>query len=239
MPSADAVAAGLIAASLPVEPPGLGVCRFCCTGVDPRYDECRNCYEIGLQLGAGPVPVTPMALATRDSQLYLTLKQYKSGRAVARTQSTRLAAFMAVFLRRHLPCVAPTGIDAAVVVPSSTGRTSPHPLTGVLERVSVLPPVQDLLASGTAHVERGQASRDLFMGHIDAAGRRVLLVDDTYTTGTRMQSAAWALGAAGAASVHPVVVGRFLRDDWEPSHVLLTSLASRNWDPGRCIHCAP
>jgi len=46
-------------------------------------------------------------------------------------------------------------------------------------------------------------------------GQRVLLVDDTWTTGGHSQSAAFALRDAGASSVGLVVIGRHVRPEWE------------------------
>jgi hypoxanthine-guanine phosphoribosyltransferase len=50
------------------------------------------------------------------------------------------------------------------------------------------------------------------------AGRRVVLLDDTYVSGSRSQSAAAALRRAGAASVVVVVLGRVVRPDRVPAH---------------------
>jgi hypoxanthine phosphoribosyltransferase len=45
-------------------------------------------------------------------------------------------------------------------------------------------------------------------------GDRVLLVDDTWTTGSHLQSAASALSLADADVVAAVVVGRVIRTAW-------------------------
>jgi orotate phosphoribosyltransferase len=42
----------------------------------------------------------------------------------------------------------------------------------------------------------------------------VLLIDDTFTTGARIQNCASALTLAGADVVGAVIVGRFMRPDW-------------------------
>lgn len=65
-------------------------------------------------------------------------------------------------------------------------------------------------------------------------GKRVLLVDDTWTTGTSQQSAA-ALKAAGAASVTGLCVARWLSWRWESDTPLLRHVIAAPYDPFRCI----
>lgn len=56
--------------------------------------------------------------------------------------------------------------------------------------------------------------RDLFQVSDDIAGRTVLVIDDTWTSGARIQSAAWALKLAGATRVAAVVIGRHFDRDY-------------------------
>jgi orotate phosphoribosyltransferase len=49
---------------------------------------------------------------------------------------------------------------------------------------------------------------------LDVRGSRVLLLDDTYTSGAAVQSAASALQMAGAHVVAAVVVGRYVKPDF-------------------------
>jgi hypothetical protein len=73
-------------------------------------------------------------------------------------------------------------------------------------------------------------------------GGRVLLLDDTYVSGARAQSAAAALGAAGAARVLIVALGRVIRPDKSPEHaaLLARSRRDRSGAPRRvpCARCA-
>jgi hypothetical protein len=48
------------------------------------------------------------------------------------------------------------------------------------------------------------------------AGKSVLLLDDTWTTGGHAQSASYALLGASARAVALVVIGRHFRPDYEP-----------------------
>ena len=55
---------------------------------------------------------------------------------------------------------------------------------------------------------RRNALKDAFRAEDSVAGRRVLLVDDVYTTGATARECAKALGAAGALSVSLLVYAK-------------------------------
>jgi len=199
---------------------------------------CANCRRTCRQLGAPLVSVSPISLATRDSAIYHLLRQYKSAHPVAGPQRRHLADLLALFFDRHLDCVAPGGIDAVAVVPSSTGiRTPPHPLATVLSGIGGLPPVLPCLSLGTDPAGHHRASRAAVSVTLSLRGLRVLVVDDVCTTGAHLQSAVWAIRAGGAAAVHAVVVGRFLRQDWPASCALLARAFEHRWDQHSCVTC--
>ena len=77
---------------------------------------------------------------------------------------------------------------------------------------------------------------DRFSASVASFGdARVLLVDDTWTGGTSIQSAAAALKNAGAASVTGLCVARWLSRN-RASHVpLLEKATAQPYDPFRCI----
>lgn len=54
--------------------------------------------------------------------------------------------------------------------------------------------------------------------------RHVLVVDDTWTSGAKVQSAAVALKDAGAAQVTALVVGRWCNYTWPEHRAMLDSL---------------
>ena len=70
---------------------------------------------------------------------------------------------------------------------------------------------ETLLRLGTVPVGHLTANDDGFESVRDVRGERVLLVDDTFTTGATAQSAASALGNAGATVVGIVAVGRVIK----------------------------
>jgi hypothetical protein len=70
-------------------------------------------------------------------------------------------------------------------------------------------------------------------------GSRAVLLDDTYVTGARAQSAAAALRRAGAAAVVVVPVGRVLRPDRSAAHdaFLRAHRADAGAGDRRCARC--
>jgi hypothetical protein len=127
----------------------------------------------------------------------------------------------AACLTRHAP------LDLVLAVPS-TARPSGAPLatvTGLGEAAHdrLRAPLRaDLLCRGPGWLGHMRPRRDGFV--VPAArravmqGRHVLVLDDTYVSGARAQSAAAALRLAGAASVQIVAAGRVLRPDLVPGH---------------------
>jgi hypothetical protein len=65
------------------------------------------------------------------------------------------------------------------------------------------------------------------------AGRHVLVVEDTWVSGAKAQSAALSLRAAGAATVTVLCVARWLRYDWDDHRALIDSLEDP-YDAFRC-----
>jgi hypothetical protein len=97
-------------------------------------------------------------------------------------------------------------VDVITVVPSSS-RPTPHPLEAVLSDLPLTIPVETLLIRGPGELGFNNPSREGFVA-VDAEPRRVLLVDDVDTTGARINSAAYALTAAGYTLSGAFVVAR-------------------------------
>ncbi len=132
------------------------------------------------------------------------------------------------FFAAHAACLARDApVDLVLAVPS-TARPSGAPLATVdglgevvhnrlRARLRV-----DLLCRGPGWLGHMRPRRDGFVVPGDrrpcVRGRHVLVLDDTYVSGARAQSAAAALRLAGAASVQIVAGGRVLRPDRVPGH---------------------
>jgi hypothetical protein len=74
--------------------------------------------------------------------------------------------------------------------------------------------------------------RPRLRGHAARQQQILLLLDDTFTTGARLQSAASALQLAGARMAGAVVVDRFVNPEY--CALLLKRARARPYDFGRC-----
>jgi predicted amidophosphoribosyltransferase len=119
-------------------------------------------------------------------------------------------------------------------VPGPEGPYPPRPLLSGSPSPPAMWPSPRLVRSGAA-VHHARADHHAFAVARSVAGRRVLLVDDTWTTGARAESAASALSGAGAVVVGIVVVGRVVeprtglerRRAWQEA-------CERPFDPWHC-----
>jgi hypothetical protein len=205
-------------------PDAPGLCRTCFGPAQPGRARCFPC-SLHAECAPGLLAsvVVPVAYAVKGGPHARSLWVYKSRRDGTAAARRALTVLLLTFLHEHGPCVwraagwagpdqrgrpGLLGPTHLAVVPSSRGRGGPHPLRGLVEPYLRLP-----WASLSACPDAAGDIRDLDPGRFAAgrlAGGRVLLLDDTWTTGASVQSAALALRHAGAAAVAAVVLGRHL-----------------------------
>jgi len=216
-------AASLAALAPQVPGPSPEVCSVCRGWCRPGYGTCYPCALTMSQVTHPCRRVAVMSLYRSGAPMHTLLRDYKDG--AARTRAVlgeRVAALAARFLWRTGPRLAPEGWDAVAVIPSSAGREGPHPLESALTRSVWLAPqlAPGLLGPGpaadrAAHRRAGDGVFSVAAGGATPGGApladvRILVVDDTWTTGARAQSAASALTAAGAAVAGIAVLGRIV-----------------------------
>lgn len=196
--------------------PAEDVCSLCHGWTRPGYDVCFACRLILSQVSRPCRQVRVMSMYRPGSAMHLLLRGYKDGPAAHReAMASRVAALASRFIWQHGPRTAPGGWDAVAVVPS-TSRAGPHPLETALGRSAWLAPQvwSGCLGPGPAAAacRHRRASDDAFglQPGRDVSGAAVLLVEDTWTTGARAQSAASALNRAGAEVVGLMVLGRVI-----------------------------
>lgn len=194
---------------------------------------CFACRVVGRRLGTPLAPLLAVRLCPLPSPLYTILMGYKESpvREARDRFGPLVRRLFGDFLRDHAACVAAAAggpIDAVVPVPSSR-RPAGSPLRTVdgLAAAACAPFsgarwMPDLLTRGArpaAHMRPDPAAFSVPSSVRSAVrGRRVLLLDDTYVSGARAQSAAAALRRAGAGATVIVAAGRVLRPDRVPLH---------------------
>jgi glutamine phosphoribosylpyrophosphate amidotransferase len=117
------------------------------------------------------------------------------------------------------------------VVPTGCGRPGPHPLLDLAAPFLRLPPARLVIRPGRQgrdpDVSRFYAER----GRLQA---NVLLLEDSWVSGSSAQSAAAALKRAGAGRVAVIVLGRHLDPADRFGAALAARAAETPYDPGRC-----
>lgn len=224
-------------------PPGPSICEVCRRGTG-GYPLCFRCNRHRAVLGAEAADVVaPISMAVSGMQLARELGGYKYNRvaAVRNDYATGLASVLAAFLRRHETCLAHAAgaevFDVVTVVPGSKLKAGAHPLAAMLERRigQTRPRFEHLLTTDGPNDRELRPDRFAVSG--DLRDRAVLLVDDTWTTGASLQSAAAALKRAGAGKVAGTVIGRRL-DSGDPSaRPVLKAIASQPFDWDACVLC--
>jgi hypothetical protein len=206
-----------------------GVCATCHGPARDGRVHCWCCRSVARTLGVDRIgPVVPMALFARGDPLHVVLRGYKDAAGVAarRQYADRLGAHARRFLGAHAACLVRLGgsWDAVAAVPSSRGRVpgshggklqgkpAAHPMARIIGAVPALSSSTGVvLHTGTGTAGHLAPDRLAFAAPSWVAGRRVLLLDDTWVTGARMASAAVALRTAGATVVAMAVLGRLTR----------------------------
>lgn len=237
METSPSLARGLVA----VPPAGPGVCRVCRDLIPIGYATCRHCRTTPAHADA----VLPVSVCPAGGTLHGALRAYKDRtqhRAAERHIAT-LALVLEGFLAAHESCLAAAAdaaaFDAIAVVPSSSPvRDELVPALRLLAGERCLATrdryARLLTATGASAARRFEPRR--YRASSEASGRSVLLLEDTWVTGARAQSAAAALRAAGALTVAIVAIGRYVNPAHADNGTRLAQLPP--WSPGACSACA-
>ncbi|MFE9245729.1 hypothetical protein [Nocardiopsis sp. NPDC006938] len=224
-----------------------GVCPVCFGAMPASSEQCGNCVDaLNRTKGKGQVAdvVTPLTYRlgyTSDNQAAHDLRAYKSPRPSSEAQ-LRLTCLFWYFCGRHLTCVKKrlgiSGFTHVAFVPSTRRPGSVHPLQSMLSPMIPLPRAELVLNAGidpnrrSVHTEWFTAKP---VTPVDERPTAVLLIDDTWVSGARAQSAAHCLKNAGAERVATLVLARQVNPDYEPAKPLLAELKGASYDPDSCV----
>jgi predicted amidophosphoribosyltransferase len=202
-----------------VAPAGIGVCPTCHTFFDyVHHSECHGC---GHHPSNARV-VVPISYSEHLGQLHLALRAYKrDGSTTSRHHAVRLAGVLWRFLAAHEACVATaagaSGFELVTTVPSSYVERDEQP-SNLRRMVEICKPVNGRYARALRPSGRVDPKDraydpqryDATMAIPDA----VLLIDDTWASGSHAEAAAAALKKGGAKTVAVVTIGLHVRRDW-------------------------
>lgn len=211
-----------------VPPPidGPGICSRCRTWAQPAVDgddghgaECENCAEVRQGLDMDPLRFAVVSLYKKPSDLRDWLTRYKGREEEEDVFEPAFVdivrAIVGRFVIEHGDALEVAGgpFDGIVAVPSTT-RPAPHPLEAILESLNPDAPLVRLLERGAGDLGFRRPSKDGYRVVGDRIPMRLLLVDDVYTTGSRLNSAAAALSASGHQVTAGLVVARRINPEY-------------------------
>lgn len=157
--------------------------------------------------------IIPISFYAKPSRLRDRMHDFKehSDPDVRSSEGRAVAAIATRYLHEHGGALADRfGLwDAIVAVPSTHHDNAPLLQTVIEDSFSgILAPFARPLSRGTNDMGFNRASETGFAVNGNIAGSAFLLLDDTYTTGARLQSAHHALLAAGATVPVSIIVTR-------------------------------
>lgn len=225
-----------------VLPVGPGVCDVCHGAPGTGWDRCWSCAQTVAQISRPVELVVPISLTELLGQLHHVLRSYKNDAYPASVRDRfrlQVSALLARFLWQHGDCVrgaADEDWDAITIVPSSQGRAGAHPLEDAIRMFPFLgDQYRPLLRPGAEKATHNRAADGAYAITEEVNGVRVLLLDDTFTSGARAESAASALQLAGARVVAIVPIGRVIKPDFsEEAAALLTRAREEPFDFDSC-----
>jgi hypothetical protein len=170
-----------------------------------------------------------------DSQSYLLVYNYKIA-AAGPSLEPQVMALLGLGLRGHTECAAKLAgarSTAWAVVPSTKGRSKLHDLVSRMAH----PDAREIKIDFTG---TGRPDRLLHpeLWSVQASGDRpehVLLVDDSWVTGSHAQGVASALKTAGVPQVSVFTIANVLDPDWGPNPAFIKDrLAAPAFEKTRC-----
>lgn len=215
-------------------------CTVCATPVRPEFDLCRRCHEDRQQFGGQLAElVVPVFYGIKGRQSGYQMHSYKDLIAPTPRHRNQLSMLLLAALGLHGECIEDQlghEIEAWAIVPSTqAGRTGEHPLRVVTRQIQLRLPEIELATRPETHLDERVTSTDRFaVTAADTPHRHILLIEDTWTTGAKCQSAALTLRRAGAASVTILALARWLNPRESGTGAFIKNRLTANYNPLLC-----
>ncbi|OJZ75699.1 hypothetical protein BRW65_03960 [Mycobacterium paraffinicum] len=213
-------------------------CRTCTTPVN-GYDRCYPCNQLHTTFGIADL-VVPLTYGIEGEQSHFLVRHYKDDQDAAVRQRLTVVMNRLLFLGivMHEPCIERKigqPVDRRLAVPSLSGRSGVHPFIEMTTNMHATGPSPLLVpAPGASSARIVSASQFNLAPETDLTGEHVLILDDTWTRGSRTQSAALALRRYGAKYVSVMVVSRYLKPSYDENAKFIKERLRRDYDPYIC-----
>lgn len=220
------------------------VCPGCSSWRNPGESWCRNCRTARVRLSSVCRVVIPASLYARPSAFRDIISRYKDRPActgeemdvlpcdISREHCARqISLILNRFLIEMFPLLEAQGLrwDYLTVVPSRW-RAETHPLVSLLKAIGIAEVREPLVTVPTEILSHGEPNERAFEIVAPVSGNSVLLIDDIFTTGASIHSAAAALNLAGANVVAGIVIARRVRPEYnEYSYSLWVRQSARQF----------
>jgi hypothetical protein len=213
-------------------------CEVCATPTG-GYPRCWRCRQDAPTAGLADL-VVPLIYGIAGQQSGTLLRHYKDnphpGVRFAHVRVLNWLLYLGITV--HQRCLeqrlgAPVTLRLAV--PSLRGRPGLHPFLALargMDAIGLTPALEP--ADGATSDRIVSATQFTLTPQTDLSGQHVLILDDTWTTGSRAQSAALTVRRAGAQQVSVMVVGRWLDPDYGTNAAFIADHLRSDYQPHRC-----
>lgn len=203
------------------------------------YTRCFRCNQHANIPGVADL-VAPLIYGIERTQSGILLRHYKDDVSPeARQQHSRvISRLLLLGILLHEKCIEKRVgqvVTSRVTVPSTKGRSGIHPFDALARNMNAVDDSLILVpATGATNDRNVDGARFGIHPQRSLQGEHVLVLDDTWTTGARTQSAALTLRNAGADHVSIMVLGRWVSRSFGNNIEYLKANLTRDYSPRIC-----